>query len=309
MIEFLLLAGGLSILTVGADLLVRGASAVALRIGLSEIVVGLTVVAFGTSAPELAVSLKAALGGQGDISVGNIVGSNIFNVAAILGISAMVCPLVVHLGIVRRDMPVLIGCSIGFIAFLSFGGGIGRGEGTVLVAVLLAYVGWSIRQGRKLPTTDETVTPKAPTSLWLSIGLVLVGLAMLVFGARLFVDGAVGIARDLGWSEAVIGLTIVAAGTSMPELATSVVAALRKQTDIAVGNVVGSNIFNLLCIGGITATVEPLRAGGIGWLDLGAMFVASLILIPLMRTGFRLERWEGGVLFAMFVGYLWAIWP
>lgn len=309
MMEVLVLAGGLVILTFGADLLVRGASAVALRVGLSEIVVGLTVVAFGTSAPELAVSLKAALGGQGDISVGNIVGSNIFNVAAILGISAMVCPLVVHLEIVRRDMPAMTGCSLAFILFLSTGSGIARWEGFVLVLALLAYVGWSIRQGRKLPDPVEDVAPKASSSLWLSIGLVLVGFVMLVFGAKLFVDGAVGIARELGWSEAVIGLTIVAAGTSMPELATSVVAALKKQTDIAVGNVVGSNIFNLLCIGGITAVVEPLPSGGIGWLDLGAMLVTTLILLPLMRTGFRLDRWEGGVLLSIFAGYLWAIWP
>lgn len=307
--EILFLLLGLAILTFGADFLVRGASAIALRLGLSEIVVGLTVVAFGTSAPELAVSIKAALAGQGEIAVGNIVGSNIFNVGVILGLSAMVSPLVVHLGIVRKDMPLLIGFSLVFILFLFTGSGIARWEGVILFLVLLVYLWWSLRSGKSELPDSDLIPVKPPGSLLLSIGLVAGGLIMLIFGARLFVDGAIEIARGLGWSETVIGLTIVAAGTSMPELATSVVASVKKQTDIAIGNVVGSNIFNLLCIGGMTATIQPLTSGGIGWIDLGVMLGSCFVLIPFMKSGFRLNRWEGAALVSIYGGYLWILWP
>ncbi|MDF1815254.1 MAG: calcium/sodium antiporter [Verrucomicrobiales bacterium] len=308
--EILFLLLGLTILTVGAEFLVRGATSIALRLGLSEILVGLTVVAFGTSAPELAVSIKAALGGQGTIAVGNIVGSNIFNIGVILGLAALVCPLVVHLGVVRKDMPLVIGFSLIFILFLFTGSGIARWEGVLLFLLLTGYLGWSFYAGkREAAGADLIPTVNTGGSMTGSISFVVGGLVMLVFGARLFVDGAVGFARGLGWSEAVIGLTIVSAGTSMPELATSIVASLKRQTDIAIGNVVGSNIFNLLCIGGITATIHPLSPGGIGWIDLGVMLGTSLILIPFMRSGFRLNRWEGGVLLAIYTCYLWVLWP
>lgn len=315
MTEVLLLLLGLSVLTVGADLLVRGASAVALRLGLSSLIVGLTVVAFGTSAPELAVSLKAGLSGQGDIAVGNIVGSNIFNVAAILGISAMLRPLAVNISLVRRDMPIMLGASVLFVFVLMTGQGIARWEGVILFALLIAYVVLSIRTSRTKPVTITPVMPdglppaKSNSSLLLRISLVIVGLAMLLFGAQMFVNSAVGIARSLGWSEAVIGLTIVAAGTSMPELATSVIASLKRQTDIAVGNVVGSNLFNLLGIGGITAGFTPLSSSGFKILDFAAMLIISILLLPLIRSGFQLARWEGAALFGMFIGYLWLVWP
>lgn len=292
----------------------RGASTVALRLGLSHLVVGLTVVAFGTSAPELAVSVKSALAGQGGIAMGNVIGSNIFNVAVILGLAAMICPLSVQLKIVRIDMPIMLAASILFAVFLMVGGGFLRWEGAVLVAGLLVYTTWSIVAGRtKSPDVDPgpsaALSTSKPYSLSASILLVVLGLGSLVLGARLFVDNAVEIARHLGISEAVIGLTIVAAGTSLPELATSVVAAARRQTDIAIGNIVGSNIFNVLGVAGAAALVAPVRAAGIQWLDLGAMLATSLLLLPLMRTGFRLVRWEGAVLVSAYGLYLWSISP
>lgn len=317
MAQIFLLFAGLAVLTVGADLLVRGASAIAARLGLSALVIGLTVVAFGTSAPELAVSFKASLAGKSDIAVGNIVGSNIFNVAVILGLSALICPLTVHFKVISRDVPIMLGASILFVALLLSGGRLVNWEGMLLFAILVIYIIWTIRESHNESAAGDVIVvlpdgmrATQPTgSLVLSIILTLAGLAMLVYGARLFVDSAVAIARSLGWSEAVIGLTIVAAGTSMPELATSIVAAIKRQTDIAVGNVVGSNIFNLLGIGGLTSAIQPLERGGITLIDLGAMVVTSLLLVPLMRTGFRLERWEGGLLFGSFAGYLWLVWP
>jgi cation:H+ antiporter len=308
--EYLLLALGLVLLTAGADFLVRGASAIATRFGLSELVVGLTVVAFGTSAPELAVSIKSVLAGQGGIAMGNVIGSNIFNVAAILGISAMICPLVVHLKIIRIDMPIMLGASILFSILLMTGGGLMRWEGGLLFAGLIIYLAWSVivEQRDKTPLIPGASDKPAP-KLSINILLVGVGLALLVFGARLLVDNATSIARGFGVSEAIIGLTIVAAGTSLPELATSVVAALRRQTDIAIGNIVGSNIFNLLGIAGISAIVSPINPEGIQTRDLIVMIATSIILLPLMRTGFKLVRWEGALLFTAFLTYLWILWP
>jgi len=309
----LILIIGLIILTAGAELLVRGASRIAGKLGLSSLVIGLTVVAFGTSAPELAVSVKAALSGQGGISLGNIVGSNIFNVAAILGIAAMICPLAVNLDIIKRDMPIMLGASLLFVFFVRSSGRLDRWEGLILFALILIYVFWTVRRAgtekTNLVVTETVSTTPTNYSLPLSIFLTLAGLGMLLFGAKLFVDSAVSIARLLGWSEAAIGLTIVAAGTSLPELATSVVASLRRQTDMAIGNVVGSNIFNLLCIGGVSGSLSSIDSGGLGWIDLGAMLLTSLLLLPLMRTGFRLNRIEGGLLFGAFLFYLWLIWP
>jgi cation:H+ antiporter len=312
--EFLLLIFGLVLLTGGAEVLVRGASAIATRFGISDLVVGLTVVAFGTSAPELAVSVKAALAGQGGIAMGNVIGSNIFNVAAILGIAAMVCPLAVHRKVIRCDMPVMLGVSILFALLLMTGGGLARWEGAVLVAGLAAFTFSTVRLGKSETALPEGVVPPpgpavpAPR-LWVSIALVVLGLGLLVLGAQSLVNGAVIIARRLGMSEAVIGLTIVAAGTSLPELATSVVAALRRQTDIAIGNIIGSNIFNVLGIAGTAALVAPINPQGIRGIDIGAMLVTSIVLLPLMKTGFRLVFWEGGALLACYAGYLWLVWP
>jgi len=320
-ILFILL--GLVILTAGAEGLVRGGAGLARRAGISPLVIGLTVVAFGTSAPEMAVSIQSALAGQGSIAVGNIVGSNIFNVATILGLAALIRPLDVHLRVVRREMAVMIGVTlVGAWCFWS-GGALSRGEGFFLFAGIVAYTILSVRaeQGEgkladqavvaefgEVPGTGAgEKTLGAPW--WWDAGFVLGGLAFLVGGAQLLVDGAVTIARTLGISEAVIGLTIVAAGTSLPELATSVVAALRKQTDIAVGNVVGSNIFNILSIGGLTGLIAPVEGIAVTRVDYGFMIGAALLLWPLMRTGHRIVRWEGGVLLAFQAVYLAVLWP
>ncbi len=317
--SFLFLLLGLVILTAGAEFLVRGASRLALRFGVNALVVGLTVVAFGTSAPELAVSTSAALQGNGEIAVGNIVGSNIFNVALILGLAALLCPLSVHVQIIRREMPIMLGASLLFPALLLTGGGLARWEGCLLFGAVIAYTVFAIRMARRetaaaallegavLDPETEAAQRANPVGLVLFI---LAGLVLLVLGSKLMVDNAIIIARHWGVSDAIVGLTIVAAGTSLPELATSVVASFRKQTDIAIGNIVGSNIFNLLCIGGASGILAaPVSAGGVTTLDFGFMIGTSLLVLPLMRTGFSLKRWEGGLLMASYALYLFLIWP
>ncbi|OGJ92261.1 MAG: hypothetical protein A2350_14740 [Candidatus Raymondbacteria bacterium RifOxyB12_full_50_8] len=296
---------GLFLLTGGAEFLVRGSSRLALRLGLSCLVVGLTVVAFGTSAPELVVSIKAGLDRAGDIAVGNVVGSNIFNIAAILGLAALVRPLSVHRQVLRIDTPVLVAVSLLLVLFLR-DRAIGRGEALVFFAGIVSYVWFTLSASRKQAVNSmaRDAIP-IPGTIPSDIIFILAGLAALVFGSRLFVSGATGLARAWGVSEAVIGLTIVAAGTSLPELATSVVAAVKKETDIAVGNIIGSNIFNILAILGISGLLTPLQAQGIGSADVGVMMAATLILIPFMRTGFVLNRVEGAVLLALYCGYVW----
>ncbi|OGJ87639.1 MAG: hypothetical protein A2268_04330 [Candidatus Raymondbacteria bacterium RifOxyA12_full_50_37] len=296
---------GLFLLTGGAEFLVRGSSRLALRLGLSSLVVGLTVVAFGTSAPELVVSIKAGLDRAGDIAVGNVVGSNIFNIAAILGLAALVRPLSVHRQVLRIDTPVLVAVSLLLVLFLR-DRAIGRGEALVFFAGIVSYVWFTLSASRKQAVNSmaRDAIP-IPGTIPSDIIFILAGLAALVFGSRLFVSGATGLARAWGVSEAVIGLTIVAAGTSLPELATSVVAAVKKETDIAVGNIIGSNIFNILAILGISGLLTPLQAQGIGSADVGVMMAATLILIPFMRTGFVLNRVEGAVLLALYCGYVW----
>jgi cation:H+ antiporter len=310
--DWLMLALGLGILTAGAELLVRGSAALALRLGISPLIIGLTIVAFGTSSPELAVSLKAALAGQGDIAAGNVVGSNIFNIGVILGLTVLVCPIRIQMQLIRLDTPVMINTSLLFLAFIA-DSQISRGEGVVLLALLVAYLAFTIRASQKeSPAVAEefaTEMPKLDKPAWLDPIFILAGLGLLIAGSRMFVEGSVGVARGMGISEAVIGLTIVAAGTSIPELATSIVAALRRAPDIAVGNVVGSNIFNLLCIAGATATLSPFACAGISWVDLGVMTGFSVLLLPLMRSGLELKRWEGALLLAAYAGYLTYLWP
>lgn len=310
--EWLMLAAGLALLSAGAELVVRGSAAIALRLGLSPLIVGLTVAGFGTSSPEMVVSLKAAMSGQGDIAVGNVVGSNIFNVGVILGLTVLVCPIRIQMQLIRLDTPVMIGVSLLFLALIA-DFQISRWEGLLLIALLAAYLVFTIQAARKESTAvaeefaDEM--PKLDKPIWLFVVFVLAGLGMLIAGGHMFVNGSVGVARSMGLSEAVIGLTIVAAGTSMPELATSIVAALHRAPDIAVGNVVGSNIFNLLCIAGVSGAFSPFSSPGISWLDLGAMIGFSVLLLPLMCTDLELKRWEGGLLLASYGGYLWFLWP
>jgi cation:H+ antiporter len=312
---FIALALGLVALVGGAELLVKGAATVATRLGIAPVVIGLTVVAFGTSAPELAVSVGASVSGNTDMSLGNVVGSNIFNVLFILGVSATVGGLVVTQRLIRIDIPVMIVVS-GAVFVLALNNLIGRVEGIFLFLALLVYTVWLIRNARKdtkkvmdeySESIEELEDQIIERPFWVLILLIIGGLAALVLGSNLLVNSATDIAESLGVSDLVIGLTVVAAGTSLPELATSVLAAIRGQRDIAVGNVVGSNIFNLLGVlglsgflssGGIPVTDEALR------LDLPVMIVSAFVLIPICWNGFMIKRWEGFLLMAYYFAYV-----
>jgi cation:H+ antiporter len=308
LLPLLLVLLSLLILFAGAEGLVRGSASAALRLGISPLVVGLTIVAFGTSAPELLVSIKATLAGQGDIAVGNVVGSNSFNIGIILGLAALICPVPAHRQIIRLDAPLALGVAL-LLPLLLRDGLLGRGEAGLLFAGLVGYTAFNVWMARRENALDPEEAPAVTRSAALDGAFIVGGLALLVFGSNLLVENAVILARLLEVSEAVIGLTIIAAGTSMPELATSVVAALRRQPDIAVGNVVGSNIFNILGILGVAGLISPLQAPGIGAFDYGAMIGFSVLLIPMLYTGARLHRVEGVALLALYGGYLAWLWP
>ena len=313
-IHLLFLGLSLLLLIGGAESLVRGSSSLALRLGLSKLMVGLTIVAFGTSSPELFVSLKAALVGQGDIALGNVVGSNIFNIGLILGLTALVCPIPVHFQVIKIDAPIALLTAI-ILSALLLDFHLGRIEGFLFFAGLIAYVWMNVILARRETKANQILevegeVPDKPSKHWvLDMVLILAGLGILVLGSRLLVEHAVLLAQSLGVSEAIIGLTIIAAGTSMPELATSLVAAFRKQPDIAIGNVVGSNIFNILGILGISSLVVPLSAPGISAFDLGTMILFSVLLLPLLYTGRILHRFEGALLLALYGAYVFFLWP
>jgi len=303
---------GLLLLVLGAEALVRGASRLASALGISPLVVGLTVVAFGTSAPELAVSIGAALSGQASIALGNVVGSNIFNVLFILGLSALIVPLAVSQRLIRLDVPLMIALSV-LVLVLSLDGVLGRGDGVLLAAGLVAYVGFSVRQSRRETSeiraeyAKEVGVGPGTTGGWLkNAGLVLGGLALLVLGSRWLVDGAVSFARHLGVSELIVGLTIVAAGTSLPEVVTSIIAAVRGERDIAVGNVIGSNLFNILGVLGAASIVAPagieVSPAVVGF-DLPVMIAVALACLPIFFTGGVISRREGGLLLGYYVAY------
>ncbi len=304
----LLMIAGFALLYVGAEALIRGGAALALRLGLTPLVVGLTVVAFGTSSPELVVSIKAGLSGNGSLAVGNVVGSNICNVALILGLSAIIRPMKVDAQLIRLDVPIVIGCSL-LLSLLLMDQDLSRLEGLILATGIVLYVAFSLRMARranqKIQQEFAEGIPRPGGNILRDLLLVAVGLGLLVVGADLFVDNAVQVARALGVSDAVIGLTIVAIGTSLPELATSIVAAFKKEGDIAIGNVVGSNIFNILSILGLTALLHPLHSDGIGMVDLLVMIGLVVVLLPLMRTGLRINRMEGAFLLAIYAGYMY----
>jgi cation:H+ antiporter len=304
---------GLALLTAGADGLVRGAGSLALKLGLTPLVVGLTVVAFGTSAPELVVSLKASAAGQGDIAAGNVIGSNVFNIGAILGLAALLSPLRVQLQLLRFDTPLLLAVSLGLAGLLA-DGRIVRWEGALLSAGLVAYVAANVCMARRQgvgPVAEEFAggVPRRTRGLAIDLVLVAGGLGLLVLGSRVLVEHAVALARDLGVAEAVIGLTIVAAGTSMPELATSLVAAAKGESDIAIGNIIGSNLFNILGILGACGLFLPIAAPGIRALDLWFMVGITAALVPMLVTGRRVGRREGCLLLAGFAAYLACTWP
>jgi len=308
-----LLILGLTTLTFGAEGLVRGSASFAIRLGLTPLIIGLTIVAFGTSTPELVVSLGASLSNQADISIGNVVGSNIFNIGIILGLTALLCPVKVSLQVIKHDCPIMIAVSL-LALFLITEGTISRLAGIVLFTALVAYTGFTIWLAKREVSAEierqfQDGVPSQSKSLYIDLLFIVGGLLLLVAGSRLLVVSATDIARVMGISEAVIGLTIIAAGTSMPELATSIVAALRRQPDIAVGNVVGSNIFNILGILGVASIAKPLSATGITKLDLWVMVVFSIALLPLLYTDLKLQRWEGGLLLLGYGAYLWVLWP
>jgi cation:H+ antiporter len=306
----LFLVLGLVLLTVGAELLIRGAVSLAAAARISPLVIGLTVVAFGTSAPEMVVSVQAAFRGQTEIALGNVVGSNILNVLLILGVSACIVPLVVSRQLVWFEVPIMIALSL-LLCGLALDGRIGRWDGALLVAGLLLYVGWSIVQGRRegaVPAIEvPSVRPRrSPGHLLLQGALVVAGLGLLVLGSRWFTDAAAGIARLWGVSELVIGLTVVAAGTSLPEVATSIMAAIRGQRDIAVGNVVGSNIMNILAVMGLASVVAPrgvIVAPAALTFDMPVMTAAAVACLPVFFTGHLIARWEGALFLGYYVAY------
>lgn len=300
---------GFLLLGAGAELLVGGASRLALRLGVTPLAVGLTIVAFGTSAPELAVSVESTLNNLSALALGNVIGSNIANIGLILGITAMIQPIHVERSLVRQQIPIVIACSV-LLGLLLLDGEVNRVDGFLLIIGLCAYLYLSYRQSRGEFNDGETldlppaITPQKPGSTLVNVAFVVIGLGLLVFGSQLFVNNAVVLARFLGISEAIIGLTLVAVGTSIPELATSVLAAFRRQSDIAIGNVVGSNTFNILCVLGVTAVVGSISGEQFSLVDFGTMLVFALVLLPIARTGFTLSRAEGALLLAGYLGYL-----
>jgi cation:H+ antiporter len=308
-VTLVLFVVGLGLLVVGAEALVRGASRLAAAVGISPLVIGLTVVAYGTSAPEMAVSVQSALSGQADIAVGNVVGSNIFNVLFILGAAALITPLIVSGQLIRRDVPLMIGISVGLF-LLGLDGRLGRVDGLLLFLGVIIYTTWSIWQSRRESQQTKAefaqefgqTPPQGTRQIALQIIYILVGLGLLVLGSTWLVNGAVAIAALFGVSQLVIGLTIVAAGTSLPEVATSIVASMRGERDIAVGNVVGSNIFNILSVLGLAALVSPqpipISPAALAF-DIPVMIAVAIVCLPIFFTGGIIARWEG----ILFLGY------
>lgn len=305
----LYILGGLTGLFLGGEGLIRGSSSLAIRVGISPLVVGLTVVAFGTSSPELLVSLKAAIMGSSSIALGNVIGSNIANIALILGLSAVITPIEVHANVIKREIPIMIVVSLLLIFFL-LDGTLGFIEGLIFIILLIAYtvvnILLSLKENKEIEKEFEEGL-KSRLNIPLATLFIIVGLVFLFFGADLFLKGAVSLAKMFNVSDAIIGLTIVAVGTSLPELFTSIIATIKKESDIAVGNVVGSNIFNILSILGISAIIVPISSSQISIIDLGAMLAAALILLPLSYTGFRISRLEGLLLLIGYFAYIFLL--
>lgn len=297
----------------GAEGLVRGSSSLALRIGIAPLIVGLIVVSFGTSSPEFVISLKAALENNGNISLGNVVGSNIANIALILGVAALIKPMKVQAQVVRREIPIMIFISLMLVLFL-IDHELNRTEGIIFSIGIIIYSVISVylakKENNKLIEEEfaEGISKKS-LKTWLAVVFIIIGLGLLIVGANLFLEAAVEIAKIFGMSQAVIGLTIVAIGTSLPELVTSAVASIKNEADIAIGNAVGSNVFNILLILGITAIIIPINAEEISYIDLGVMLFAAVIILPLSRTGFVLNRWEGALLLTGYIIYLYYLIP
>jgi cation:H+ antiporter len=303
------LAIGLGLLYFGAQTLIRGGAALALRLGLSALVVGLTVIAYGTSSPEMVVSVQAATTGNSAISLGNVIGSNICNVLLILGLAALIAPVSANAQVIRREVPIMIAASF-IIAVMLLDGELGRIDGSILVTCVVVYTVLTIRDSRRMAAQNHESESNDIKSLGLGLATtyVIAGLGILIVGSQLFVGGAVELASGWGVSQAVIGLTIVAVGTSLPELATSVVAAFKGDADVAVGNVVGSNIFNIFGILGTAAVVQPMPTGDISKVDLGVMIAVAVIFYPLIRLRGKVGRIEGATMLISYAAYtLWLV--
>jgi len=309
----LYITGGLVLLFFGADWLVQGAVTLALHLGLSPLIVGLTVVALGTSVPEALVSVQAALGHQGGIALGNVIGSNILNIALILGLSAFFNPLKVDSHLVKADVPLLAGATFMLVVLLE-DFHISRMEGAFLLLCIVGYVAGNIMTVKRTsPEENKIEGVEVPEdhskNLWRDISFLFIGLIALAFGSNFLVTGAVDLARIWGLSEALIGLTIVSIGTGTPEMATALMAAYRKRADLAIGNAVGSNLFNIMFVLGIAALVAPLDGKGISSIDLYVMLGVTILLLPTVWTGRILDRKEGFLFLAIYVGYLYHLWP
>lgn len=313
-LQILILIVGLALVVYGADWLVDGASSIARKAGISEFVIGLTIVGFGTSCPELVVSLTGAIAGNSDISAGNVVGSNIFNTLLILGLTAVISPIAITRENKKRDIPVTVGVTLLFLlcgmSMTLFGignyDGLSRIEGLVFLAIFAAYIYFCFKSGNVEPTDGETKTMKTAAA----VGLVVAGLAGLIFGGKLFVNSATEIAKMLGLSDKFIAITILAGGTSLPELATCVVAAIKKKGQLALGNILGSNVFNILLVLGCSALVHPLQFSGINLVDMGVMMLSALLVFTSAYTGRKdvLDRFDGSLMLLCEAGYLaWLI--
>lgn len=304
---------GVVVVLWGADRLTEGAVGVAERLRIPQLVIGLTIVAIGTSMPEFCVSLVSALKGTADLAVGNVVGSNIFNSLLIVGVTAMVAPMTILKSTVRLDIPFALLASVMLAAFC-YDGELTRLDAGILFGLFLVFMFITLqhaKRGEKKEESEENEDVKEREQampVWKMVALILVGLACLVLGSNVFVDGATKVAAALGVSDAVIGLTVVAMGTSMPELATSVVAARKGNSGIAIGNVLGSNVFNILLVIGLTGVINPMHIQGITWIDLSMLILSMVLLLLFSYTKYTIARWEGAVLTILFAGYLtWVV--
>lgn len=304
LLEIVLLIAGLALIVFGAEWLVDGASSVARKAGISEFVIGLTIVGFGTSCPELVVSLTGALQGNADVAVGNVVGSNLFNTLLILGVTALISPLVITRNNARRDIPITLLATIILVVMSLLGNNITRFEGAIMLILFALYIYSCFKTDTGLD--DEEDSLKKEKTVFISIIFILAGLAGLIFGGQLFVDNATLLAKQLGVSDKVIAITLLAGGTSLPELATCVVAAVKGKGQLALGNILGSNVFNILLILGTSAAIVPLSTAAMGLVDLAVLLMSSLMLILWTVTGSKnkLDRWEAVLMVLMYLAYI-----
>lgn len=304
----LLLLAGTVLLYGGAEFLIRGGASLALRMGLPILVIGLTIMGYGTGTPELVVGVQASLADKGDIVVGNVLGSNIANMGLILGFAAICRPISVKRQLVQHDGPVMVLVSLVLCLLIAINSDIGRWKGFLLCAGLVIHTWWTVYLGKKEKEVEKEVEeethPHLLKSVKLDLVLIIAGLLFLFFGGKLFLEGAIAVAKRFEISDAVIGLTVVAIGTSLPEFATSVVAMFRKHEDIALGNVVGSNIFNILAIVGIAAIINPIHLVNINWIDYSYMALLTIFLWFIIHTRTRITRWEGALMLISYFAYM-----